>query len=166
MTTTLIDRFVHWTLDFDGDLYGDDERERLRWYEGTATAAQVQWIAVPWAAAAAVWAFGKPVVLPLIIVLAVLLVPLVFCAFYVEGKRVSTTPRTWSRKRLLLGVLAGLPYFVFAVGALYHLDGPESSTWKGAIVGGFIGLAFGAVMQARQTRKRRRLDAAVVLDED
>ncbi len=166
MTTTLIDRFVHWTLDFDGDLYGDDERERLRWYEGTATAAQVQWIAVPWAAAVAVWVFGKPVVLPMIIALVVLLIPMVFCTVYVEGRRVSTTPRTWSRKRLLLAALSGLPYFVFAVGALYHVEGPDSSTWQGAIVGGFIGLAFGIVMQSLQTRKRRRLDAAVALDED
>ena len=38
MATSVLDRVVRWNLDFDGDIYGD-ERERLRWYEGIATAA-------------------------------------------------------------------------------------------------------------------------------
>ena len=165
MTTTM-DRFVHWTLDFEGDLYGDDERERLRWYEGIAVAAQVQWIVVPWTAAVLVWTLGRPAVLPLVAVLAALLIPLGFCTGYVQSRRVSTTPRSWSAKRLLLGTLSGLPYVVFGIGALYHWEGAESSTWKGAVVGAAFGLAIGVVIQAVQTRRRRRRDAAVVGDED
>ena len=46
---TMLDRVVRWSLDSDGDFYGD-ERERLRWYEGIATAASLQWLAIPWAA--------------------------------------------------------------------------------------------------------------------
>jgi hypothetical protein len=46
----VLDRVVRRHLDFDGDLYGD-ERERLRWYEGIATAASLQWLAIPWVAA-------------------------------------------------------------------------------------------------------------------
>ena len=62
--------------------------------------------------------------------------------------------------------LVVVPYVVFAVGAAYHIGGPESGTWKSAIVGAVIGGAGGAVMQSVQTRKRRRLDAALVADED
>ena len=29
MASTLMDRFVHWTLDFDGDLYGEVARVRF-----------------------------------------------------------------------------------------------------------------------------------------
>ena len=54
-----IDRVVHWHLDFDGDIYGD-EREHLRWCEGMATAASLQWLAIPWAAAVLVRPLGRP----------------------------------------------------------------------------------------------------------
>src|SRR3954471_1817541 len=119
MSTTVIDRFVRWNLDLDGgDLYGDDERERLRWYEGIVTAAQVQWAAVPWAAAVAVWVFGRPSVLPLLIVLVTLTVPMAFSTLYVRSKRVDTTPRLWSPKRIFLSFLGSLPIVVFAMGAL------------------------------------------------
>ncbi|MET0424989.1 MAG: hypothetical protein ABW046_13985, partial [Actinoplanes sp.] len=73
--TTLLDRVVHWNLDLDGDLYGD-ERERYRWYEGIATAASLQWMLIPWAAAIMVWPLGRPAVLPLAVVLAVLWLPM------------------------------------------------------------------------------------------
>ena len=59
---TVLDRVVRWNLDVDGDLYGD-ERERYRWYEGIATAASLQWLIIPWAAAIMVWPLGRPSVL-------------------------------------------------------------------------------------------------------
>jgi hypothetical protein len=159
MTTTVIDRFVRWTLDLDGgDLYGDDERERLRWYEGIATAAQVQAIAIPWAAAIAVWVFGEPAVVPLLIILAVQLVPAFLSTLYVQGRRVDTTPRSWSGKRIFLGVLAGLPYVVFAKGALYE-HSPDSSTWVGSIFGAVLGGSIGVAMIVHKTRRRRREEA-------
>jgi hypothetical protein len=166
---TVIDRFVRWNLDLDGgDLYGRDERERLRWYEGIATAAQVQWVAIPWTAAVAVWVVGKPAVVPLLAVLAALLVPMTFCTVYLHGRRVDTTPRSWSAKRVLLSLLGGLPYVVFGIGAAYHAFGPGSATWLGAIAGAVIGGVTGLVGKIRKTRERRRADAAEALagDED
>ncbi|MDI6103289.1 hypothetical protein QLQ12_32240 [Actinoplanes sp. NEAU-A12] len=165
MTTTLMDRFVRWNLDFDGDLYGRDERERLRWYEGAATVAQLQAITVPWAAAGLVWVVGAPVAWPLAIVLAALLIPIAIRPIYVKSRQVEITPREWSRKRLLLGALAGLPYCVFIVGLYYHVF-PGSDTWWMGIIGATFGLGVGAVIQGRQTRRVRRQDALAVGDED
>ena len=165
MTTTLMDRFVRWNLDFDGDLYGRDERERLRWYEGGTTAFQVHAIVLPWTAAALVWTVGAPVGWPLFILLAVMLVPIAFCSVYVQSKRVDTTPRGWSRKRLVVGTLQGLPYVVFGVGFLYHVF-PESDAWLSSLVGATFGLVVGALAQAVQTRRVRSRDAQLVADED
>jgi predicted membrane-bound spermidine synthase len=164
MTTTLLDRVVRWNLDFDGDIYGD-ERERLRWYEGIATAASLQWIAIPWAAAIMVWPLGRPSVVPLAVVLAVLVLPMWLSAVYVRSRRVDTVPRRWTGKRLLLSILGGVPFLVFLIGALYVND-PESSSWRGAIVGAAIGGAIGIVMSALKVRSRRRAEAAIVGDED
>ena len=61
---TLLDRVVRWQLDPDGDLYGD-ERERRRWSAGIATAASLQWMALPWAAATLVWMLGRPAAIAL-----------------------------------------------------------------------------------------------------
>jgi hypothetical protein len=168
MTTTVLDRFVRWNLDLDGgDLYGDDERERLRWYEGIVTAAQIQWVVVPWAAAIGVWLAGRDAILPLIAVLVVLAIPMGVATLYVRGKRVETTPRSWSPKRVLLSFLQGLPFVVFGIGAAYQ-NNPESSTWHGTIVGAAIGGTVGIVATMQKTRKRRREEAAAALagDED
>jgi hypothetical protein len=164
--TTMLDRFVQWNLDFDGDLYGDDERERLRWYEGVTTAAQVQWIVVPWVAAIAVWVAGRPVVFPLMAVLAVLLIPMAFATLYVKSRRVDTTPRSWSAKRLFLGAVAGLPYVVFCVGAFYHVAPDGRTEWPSTVYGAMLGLAIGVIIAVLQVRRRRRLDALAVTDED
>ena len=163
--TTLMDRFVRWNLDFDGDLYGRDERERLRWYEGATTAFQTHAIAVPWTAAALVWVVGAPVGWPLFILLAVLLVPITLCSVYVQAKRVDTIPRVWSRKRLFISALSSLPYFVFGVGFLYHVY-PESDAWRSALIGAVGGLAVGVLGQAVHTRRLRRQDTLAVGDED
>ncbi|GGN52988.1 hypothetical protein GCM10010112_01340 [Actinoplanes lobatus] len=165
MTTTLMDRFVRWNLDFDGDLYGRDERERLRWYEAVTVSFQLQAIVVPWAATALVWTVGEPVAWPLLILLAVFLVPIGFASIYVQSRRVDTTPRTWSRKRLIVSTLLGAPYVAFGIGFLYHAY-PESDSWRSALVGSFIGLAAGAVIQAVQTRRVRRRDALLAGDDD
>jgi hypothetical protein len=164
--TTVLDSFVRWNLDFDGDLYGDDERERLRWYEGVTTAAQVQWIGVPWAAAITVWVAGKPVVAPMLVILAVLLLPMAFTTVYVRSRRVNTTPRSWSAKRLFLATAGGLPYVVFGVGAFYHATPGGHTGWPSTVFGATFGLAIGVVITALQVRRRRRTEAAAVTDED
>ncbi|WP_430783786.1 hypothetical protein [Actinoplanes sp. G11-F43] len=165
MTTTLMDRFVRWNLDADGDLYGRDERERQRWYEASTVMAQVQSIAVPWAAAALVWAVGEPVAKPLVLVLAAILLPVMFTSIWVQTKRVDTVPREWTGKRLLVSTLLGLPYLVFIIGYLFHVY-PESTMWRSALIGAVLGGAAGGIAQAVHTRRARRRDAVPVGDED
>jgi len=163
---TLLDRVVRWNLDFDGngDIYGD-ERERLRWYEGIATAASLQWLAIPWAAAALVWPLGKPSVLPLTIVLVLLVIPMVLCTVYVRRRRVDTEVHAWTGKRVLWSVLGSLPYVIFVIGALYAHD-PESSTWLGAIVGAVFGGTIGIVASVVRIRRRRRQEALAAASGD
>ena len=163
MTTTILDRVVRWNLDLDGDIYGD-ERERFRWYEGIATAASLQWLAVPWAAAIMVWPLGRPAVLPLAVVLAVLVVPMMLCTVYVRRRRVDTTPRSWSHKRVFLSLAGGLPFAVFLVGALYAYE-PEGSTWKGTAVGAVVGAIGGLAAMMVESRLRLRREA-MAEDED
>ncbi|WP_250027127.1 hypothetical protein [Paractinoplanes maris] len=163
MTTTFLDRVVRWNLNVDGDWYGD-ERERYRWYEGIAAAASMQWIAVPWAAAIMVWPLGRPSVLPLAIVLVFMIIPMWICNLYVRRRRVETLPRSWNAQRVFWGVVGGIPYAVFLVGALYAFD-PAGSTWKGAAVGGVFGGVIGLVVQVAQSRRKRRAEALAV-DED
>lgn len=165
MTTTLMDRFARWNLDPDGDLYGD-ERERIRWYEGIAVTWQTQMILVPWVIAVLVWVLGRPAVLPLGVTLAVLLVPVWFTSAYVTSRRVDVTPLVWTTKRKLLGVLTGAPYAAFVVGMSYHLDWPKEGSWVSITTGIAVGLLIGVVMQAYASRRRRRSEAATIVDED
>jgi predicted branched-subunit amino acid permease len=153
----LLERIVHWNLDLDGDLYGD-ERERFRWYEGMSTAAMLQWLLVPWAAAILVWPLGKPSVLPLAVVLGAMLIPMMLCTAYVRSRRVDTTPRSWSAKRVLLTIIAPAPMVVFLIGAIYAYE-PDGATWKGATVGAVIGAVAGIVGTAVEKRRRDRREA-------
>ncbi|MCO8270906.1 hypothetical protein M1L60_09910 [Actinoplanes sp. TRM 88003] len=164
MTTTILDRIVRWNLDLDGDWYGD-ERERYRWYEGIAAAASMQWVAVPWAAAIMVWPLGRPSVIPLAVVLVAMFVPMLVCMWYVRSRRVETTPRVMDTRRVVWGLIGGLPYAVFLVGAL-RAYGPDDSTWIGAAVGGVVGGLGGLVAQFVQSRRRRRQEALAAADED
>ncbi|GAA1605889.1 hypothetical protein [Actinoplanes couchii] len=165
MTTTLLDRFADWNLDHDGDLYGD-ERERTRWYEGIAVTWQTQMILVPWTITVLVWVLGGSAVLPLAITLAVLLAPLSIMQIYVARRRVEVTPRVWTTKRKVIGLLSGAPYVLFMIGVAFQLGWPQDDSWISMTVGALIGLAFGVVMQARASRKRRLAEAAIVADED
>jgi hypothetical protein len=165
MTTTVLDRFVRWNLDFDGDLYGTDERERLRWYEGIATAASVQWFVIPLAAAILIWPLGRAGILPLGVLMLALLLPMSLATLYVRSRRVETVPRRWTAKRILFSTMTGLPTTVFLIGVLRAWQ-PESSMWRGAIVGAVIGGLIGVVMTVRQVRNRRRREALVLGDED
>src|SRR3954451_3682662 len=151
MATSVLDRVVRWNLDVDGDLYGD-ERERYRWYEGIATAAQLQWVLIPWVAAILVWPLGRPAVLPLAVVLAALVVPMIFSTLYVRSRRVDTTPRSWQPKRILLTALAAVPLVAFLIGALYAYD-PGGDSWRGALVGGVLGAVLSAIGTTRDMHR-------------
>jgi hypothetical protein len=162
MSATLLDRVVRWNLDLDGDSYGD-ERERLRWYEGMAFAAALQWLTVPWAAAVLVWILGRPAVLPLAVVLVATAVPMALCTVYVRRRRVEPVPRRLTTSYVLMWMLTALPYAVFTVGA-YYVHDPESSAWLGAGVGGVVGGAVGVVAVLRQAKVRRQREAAVAAE--
>jgi len=164
MTTTVLDRFFRWNLDFDGDLYGD-ERERLRWYEGMAVSNSLQSMALPWAAAILIWPLGRPAIVPLGALLVLLVLANWLTTVYVSRRRVETVPRHWSPKRILFSTLTGLPIVVFGIGALRAWQ-PDSSAWQGGIVGATVGGAVGLVWSALQVRNRRRREAAIVGDED
>jgi hypothetical protein len=163
MTTNVLDRVVRWNLDLDGDLYGD-ERERFRWYEGTAVASSLQILLIPWAAAILVWSLGKPSVVPLAVLLTAHWVPLLVSTVYVLRRKVDTTPRRWSAKRILVTVLTAVPYLGFVVGAMYVWD-PEGATWIGALVGGVVGGVGSLVGTTLKIRRRNRLEA-LAGDED
>jgi hypothetical protein len=165
MTTTALDRFARWNLDFDGDLYGSDERERLRWYEGTALSYGVQSVALPWAAAVLIWPLGRAAILPLAVLLALQVLSMTLASVYVAGRRVDTVPRRWTAKRILLQALTGAPFVVFMIGAMRAWQ-PDSNMWLGGLVGAVIGGAGGVAGVAIQLRNRRRRDAVPVRDED
>jgi hypothetical protein len=162
---TVLDRVVRWILDPDGDIYGD-ERERLRWYEAITVAASLQWIGVPWAATVLVWILGRPAVLPLGVVLAVLYAPMIMCVAWVRRRSVDTTVRSWTSKRIVLSVLGTTPYVLFIVGCIVAYQQEHPSVFRGALVGAIGGAVLAAAAAALGTRRRRRREAAAVADED
>ena len=160
----VLERAVRWNLDVDGDIYGD-ERERLRWYGGIAAAATLQWVAVPCAAAVLVWILGRPVVLPLLVVLVVMVLPMILSTLYVRQRRVDTDVRQWSAKRVLLTAGLVVPVIAFYSGARHAYD-PGSYDWLFTAFGGVVGALLGMVVIATKTRQRRRAEASAVEDED
>jgi hypothetical protein len=162
---TLLDRIARWALDIDGDMFGD-ERERLRWYEGIATAAGLQWIAIPWASAVMVWTVGRSSVLPLAVVMLVLLVPIGMCAAYVKRRSVDTDVKPWDRKRAVVSVLSGLPWLLFGFGAFYAFDDGTTNFMPGMVVGGVIGGIVGGIGAFVAKRRRRAQEAAAAAASD
>jgi membrane associated rhomboid family serine protease len=163
---TLLDRIAHWALDTDGDMYGD-ERERLRWYEGIATAASLQWMAIPWAAALMVWIIGRSAVPPLTVIMVVLLVPIGMASVYVKRRRVDTDVKEWTRKRVVVSVLNGLPWVLFIAGSLHAFDDGATNTLPGMAVGAVVGGVLGGVAGVVGKRRRKaRETSAAALDVD
>jgi hypothetical protein len=157
---TVLDRFVSWTLDHDGDIYGD-ERERLRWYEGIAIAATVQWVVVPWAIAIMSWIADRQTAMYLLILAVVFYVPIFLTTAHVVRKHVNTTPLTWTKKRVITTVASGLPFLVMVVGLTRALD---EGLDPGGVVGGAIGGGVGLVVAIFATRAISRRRAAAEAD--
>lgn len=171
MTTTtasprrlaLFDRIVRWALDTDGDLYGD-ERERLRWYEGIATAAGIQWLLLPWSAVVLVWVLGLPAVLPTAVLLAGLYLPMMMCTLYVRRRRVDTTVHRWTAKRMILNLLGGLPFPLFLLGCLRAWP-TDRDAMPGALIGAALGGLIAGGGAAYVARRRRRAAATAGHDD-
>lgn len=164
-TRTWLDRLARGVIDADGDLYGD-ERERLRWYEGIALTATLQWVGVPTAAAVLVWTLGRPAVLPLAVVSVVMYLPMLLLAAYVRSRRVATTVRTWNGKAVLSAALFAVPYVIFMVGCVAAYADDDSGAVRGAGLGALLGGLIGTVVIALMTRRRRRREAMSVPDVD
>ena len=98
--SSTLERFVSWTLDHDGDIYGD-ERARLRWYEGITTTASVQWIVVPWALAIMSWTANRRIAVYLAVVAAVFYLPMALGTAYAMRNRIYPAKLAWTRKRVL-----------------------------------------------------------------
>jgi peptidoglycan biosynthesis protein MviN/MurJ (putative lipid II flippase) len=165
VTTTAADPVSRWILDLDGDTFGD-ERERIRWYEGTTVAANLQWIAVPLVAAVLVWILGRPSVLPLAAVLAVMYLTTVLVPIYVQRRRVDPRIARWRPSSVLRGSLAAVPYLAFVLGAMRAYSSPERHFLPGAAYGTVVGLILAVAVLAIAARMRRRREAAILRDED
>ncbi len=149
------DRFVAYILDYDGDMYGQDERERTRWYEGIALAASVQWIVFPWFLAVLVWTVSADVARVLATAGLVFLFPLVLATIYVEHRRVSTAVRRWSAKRIVWSIVSIAPVLVFIAGYIRVARIDTPTAW-GILAGAAVGVAavvVGSVMQRRRERR-------------
>jgi hypothetical protein len=170
MTTnsSALDRLVGRALDLGGETYGD-ERERLRWYEGMAAASQLQLIVMPLVGAGSVLAFGRPAVVPLALVMSIMYLSTFVTLAYVRRRGVDTAPARWTRTRVVLGLLSGAPYLLFAFACViaYQRAGAVSdSTLAGMGVGAAIGVAATVFGLVRDTRRRRAQEAAAVPDVD
>jgi len=153
---SLLDRLTDWVLDHDGTIYGD-ERERLRWYEGIAVAATLQWIAIPAALAVLTWVGGRPVAPYLVAVFVVFYLPLLVVSAYVARQRVPTVPHRPSRKWVGVAFVAALPYLAFGVALVRSYGVAEDRT---ALLGGLVGAVAGgglAVLALLAQRRRERL---------
>ncbi|MFN8123327.1 MAG: hypothetical protein U0237_12945 [Thermoleophilia bacterium] len=156
----VLDRLTDWVLDHDGDIYGQDERERYRWYEGIALAASAQWILVPWTMAALVWFADRDAAILLAVAFAVFHLGLLPANLHVRRKRVEVHPVHWSRKRILISAVAIPAGPVFFLGFMRAFAGMDATEAVGATVGGVIGLAGGVAFVAVRSRIRARRAAA------
>src|SRR4051812_42561393 len=107
-TSPLLTRLAGWALDLRGDTFGD-ERERLRRYEGIVLAANLQLAGVPIAAAALVWAAGRPAVPVLAPVMALFYAPLLVSAVYLRQRDAERPAGPWTRKRAMAALLGTVP---------------------------------------------------------
>jgi hypothetical protein len=93
-------------------------------------------------------------------------VPMGFCTVYVRRRRVDTTVRSWSPKRVLLAALGGLPYILFILGACWAYQTVSRSLVEGMAVGAVIGAGAAAGLAVLQSRRLRRMEAGALEDED
>jgi MFS family permease len=150
------DRFTDWVLDVDGDIYGVDERERLRWYEAISVSASVQLLLFPWAIAGFAWFGDRRNHSVLGWVLVMLYLPSLLMPVYVSRHKVDPMPFVWSRKRAVIALLGTLPLFAFAAAVgqsrISELDG-------NGLIGGIFGGSFSIfAMWLYAKRHRARLE--------
>jgi hypothetical protein len=147
-------------LDVKGSIYGD-EQERLRWYEGIAVAASLQWVIVPWVIAASIWMGGRPVVSYLLAVTAALYLPQLITVRYAIKSRIRLEQQ-WSTKGIVMALLSGGAYVAIAAGAVRAYDsGFDPDGLKGAAVGGPIGLLLALAFAHRYSKRSKAVQESV-----
>lgn len=154
-TTPPLQTLSAWLLDQDGDIYGTDERERLRWYEGIAVAASVQWIIVPIVMAVAAWVGGRAVAPALLAVTIAFYLPMALVNTYVTQRRVRVTPQRYSRKRVLVSIATFVPFAPLGIGLArgYGLFEDSTSLFVGIVGGTAVVLLTVIVSASRRDRR-------------
>ncbi|MFN8075149.1 MAG: hypothetical protein U0Q15_06975 [Kineosporiaceae bacterium] len=162
MTTTTGDgRIAAWLLDRDGDLYGD-ERERIRWYEGTVVASSIQGLAVPWALAVGVWAHPDKGTAGVLLAVAIAFyLPLIWTAAWAQRHGVRVFNKTWTSKRLISTIAFVVPYVMFFIGVLRALSGLSGDTALGSWIGAGLGILGGLLAVAVQKRRESRRETSL-----
>jgi hypothetical protein len=164
------DRFADWILDRDGTIYGD-ERERLRWYEGIAVAASVQWLLVPWVLAVMAWICPAEAAPYLWVVFLAFLLPMSLATIYVMRRRVdlaaSQRANLRTRKTRVTLALTALPIVIFVLGLTLGLDLREGTDGDdiqrglgGGLIGGIVGAAIAVVLIRALHRRAAAADQA------
>ncbi len=151
-TPSGIERLAAYVLDFDGDMYGQDERERTRWYEGIALAAAVQWVVVPWVMAITVWSASAATAHVMRDIGIAFLLPMLLATLYVTRRNVDTTVHRWTAKRIIGTLLTVIPIFVFLAGYA-HVTGMSTATRWGMFAGALVG--GGSVIVTTVVARRR-----------
>jgi hypothetical protein len=168
---TWFDRMVDWVLDRDGDIYGD-ERARIRWYEGIAASASIQWFLVMWALAIAAWSAPASAAPYLWAIAAAFFFPLYISIFYLSRRGVDYDPPQKSRKARIIQLVTFLPMAGFMLGMTVGRDLRQGESWsdlspgiQGGVVGGFVGLGIGVIVRrVLRARRERRLAESGDLD--
>jgi hypothetical protein len=151
-----------WLLDHDGDIYGD-ERDRLRWYEGIAIAASVQWIVVLATIAVLCWALPDEQLGPLLVVTGVFFATSLLGQIYASRKK-AAMPSRWNRKRVVVTLLVGLPYLAIGL-RLGYTDAITGSVRVGVLVGGLGGGLAGALFEVVNRQRKAALSLADHVDD-
>ena len=156
------DRVVDWVLDHDGDIYGD-ERARLRWYEGLAFTASVQWILVLWVLAVCAWTAPSSAAPYLWSIAVAFVIPMYLSLIYAGRRGVDVTRPLRSRKSKVVQAATGVPLLVFVVGMTIGLDRRSGRSWaemnpalRGGAVGGCVGLGIAAAFVVWMRRRGER----------
>ncbi len=127
-----LDRGVAYVLDFDGDMYGRDGRERIRWYEGIALTSTVQTLAVLWVMAIAVWMVGAEAARALAVVGVAFVVPMSIQVLYAELRGIDTRVVRFSGKRITWMVASGAPIAIFVAGFQHTASIDSTFAWAAA----------------------------------
>lgn len=139
------DRAAAWILDPDGVMYGD-EQERLRYYESSTIVASIQGVLLPWMLVACAWLGGRAVAPYLLAIGVVYIGTWAIGSAYVVRRRVRRVPSRLTKQFVVLAVVTGLPYGLFAAGLAHAFAEGTRNGFVNGLVGGMLGGAIAGVL--------------------